>query len=61
MKCSHGLPYEVKCSGCFKDAMKRISASQGQVSEVPKASEEQKSRFWQGVYHQVVDTGPRRA
>jgi hypothetical protein len=28
MKCSHGLPYEVKCSGCFNDAMKRVSASE---------------------------------
>lgn len=22
MKCSHGLPFEVKCRGCFEDAMK---------------------------------------
>lgn len=59
MKCSHGLPYEVKCSGCFKDAMDRVSASQQKKVEEPKASEEQKSRFWLGVYHQGLDSIPR--
>jgi hypothetical protein len=28
MKCSHGLDYEVKCSMCFDEAMKRVTASQ---------------------------------
>jgi hypothetical protein len=34
MKCSHGLPFEMKCRQCFEDAMKRVSASQSPLSPV---------------------------
>ena len=59
MKCSHGLPYEVKCPGCFKDAMERISASRKLAEPVPKASEAERERFFLGVFQKPVDTIPR--
>lgn len=60
MKCSHGLPYDVKCNGCFKDAMKRISASQKGVEPVARASEAERDRFFLGIYQKPIDAIPRR-
>jgi len=55
MKCSHGLPYEVKCSGCFKDAMERVSASQKKLQVMPTVSEAARERFWLSAFNQTVD------
>lgn len=55
MKCSHGLDFEVKCRGCFDDAMKRVSASQ-----VVKSfdSEEERVSFSE-ANQKVIDDDPR--
>ena len=39
MKCSHGIQFEVKCPGCFKDAMERVSASQVRTEPLTMPSE----------------------
>jgi hypothetical protein len=59
MKCSHGLPYESKCRGCFEDAMKRISASRNEPKVSTPASEAARERFFLGVYQKPVDVDPR--
>lgn len=59
MKCSHGVPFEVKCRGCFEDAMKLVSASRKLDEPVPKASEAERDRFFLGVYQKPVDAIPR--
>jgi hypothetical protein len=53
MKCSHGLDFEVKCRGCFEDAMKRVSASQKDID-----SEEVRVSFSEGN-QKPVDSDPR--
>lgn len=59
MKCSHGLPYEVKCSGCFKDAMDRISASQPGPAMEQQLIEAAKQLFTLGSIQTGVDKNPR--
>ena len=62
MKCSHGLPYEVKCMGCFEDAMKRVSASEAAKSRVVPMSEVLEwaaGEYCLGDIQVGVDTNPR--
>jgi hypothetical protein len=59
MKCSHGLPYEVKCSLCFKEAMERVSAMKKEPIEPAEPFTEEWDRFWVGCYNQVLDTNPK--
>ena len=57
MKCSHGLPLECKCEGCFKDAVSRLRTMMDQP--VPEATKEQKQEFWSKVYRQAVSETPK--
>lgn len=59
MKCSHGLPYEVKCRMCFEEAMKRVSTSQAVARTVVAASETEQGLFLLGNIQKGVDTDPR--
>ena len=52
LKCSHGLPYESKCQGCFQDAMRRVSA--GPI-ETPKVTPERRDEFWLAAFGQTPD------
>lgn len=36
MKCSHGLPYEVRCHGCMQDALARAGVPPLQAPPVIK-------------------------
>jgi hypothetical protein len=59
MKCSHGLPYEVKCSMCFSEAMKRVSFSGSVVKVAKKEPEAGGGLFLLGDIQKGVDTDPR--
>lgn len=58
MKCSHGIPFEVKCRGCFEDAMKRVSASQLKPV-VAIDPEGEKQVFYLGSILKGIDKNPR--
>lgn len=50
MKCSHGLPYESKCSMCFEEAMKYVR-TQAPIPDA-KAPQEVRDAFWLSAYRQ---------
>lgn len=59
MKCSHGLPYESKCSCCVSEALKLVIASQ----KLPKpltATAAEVERFWTSAYHVDLDMPVKR-
>jgi len=63
MKCSHGVPFEVKCRGCFEDAMKRVSASQPEPFKLhdygPRGKPDTEKVFVLGDIQIGIDTNPR--
>jgi len=59
MKCSHGLPYEVKCRQCFEDAMKRVSASAMLHDYGPRGKPEPEKVFVLGSIQMGIDKNPR--
>lgn len=59
MKCSHGLPYEVKCRLCFDEAMKRVSASQPLTRSLVDHPEVRDDVFLLGTIQRGVDKNPR--
>lgn len=56
MKCSHGTPFEIKCDGCFKDAVSRLRTMSQQP--VPEATKEQRQEFWGKQYRQALAETP---
>ena len=59
MKCSHGVPFEVKCRGCFEDAMKRVSASAKFHDYGPRGKPDTEKVFVLGDIQIGIDTNPR--
>jgi len=59
MKCSHGLPFEVKCPGCFKDAMERVSASAKFHDYGSRGKPEPEKVFVLGDIQKGIDKNPR--
>ncbi len=49
--CSHGLPYEMKCRGCFEDAMKSV-----QLHQHIDVTEEQRNTFFLTKLGQPANT-----
>ena len=56
MLCSHGVPYESRCSHCAQEAMERVR-NQAKFTPPNKdhVSEQQRQEFWAQVYRQGVD------
>jgi hypothetical protein len=50
--CSHGIPYESKCRGCFEDAMKFLRANP--TPPKPNAPVDQE-KFFLAAFGQYVD------
>ena len=63
MKCSHGLPFEIRCMGCFSDAMKRVSASEPKLFKLhdfgPRGLPDTEKEFVLGDIHMGIDKNPR--
>jgi hypothetical protein len=58
MICSHGVQFELKCRGCFDDAMKFLEkqSKQNAAKPVPKPTPEQRDAFWLSAYNQPAPT-----
>lgn len=54
MNCSHGLPFEVKCRGCFEDAMKLFPVPVKPVEQKP--IDHKPNHFTNVSYNKVVDS-----
>jgi len=56
MRCSHGLPYECRCTQCAQEAMERVR-NQAKFPPPNKdtVSEAQRNEFWARAYRQGVD------
>ncbi len=48
MRCSHNMPYEMKCSECVKEALDRVKLVP--QTPAPDATQEQRSSFYTQAY-----------
>lgn len=56
MECSHGVQFELKCRGCFDDAMKFLR--ENAVKPAPRPTPAQRDEFWLSAYNQPA--APRK-